>query len=147
MPGDRATNCDVEEDQIRSVATATPVEVSHLGDQFVAGIESAQPPIPSLGRPGRAVGHRVVVTGFRSDQGRFGERMLAMREVRYTDIEVANPSTPRQRQDAAQRHADAEVGDDEEAISVRVEDTGTRVGDDSRLWWHVTYEVIPKRRS
>lgn len=70
-----------------------------------------------------------------------------MPDVRHTDVEVANPSTLQQRQDAAQRQADAEVGDEEEAINVRIGDTGTRVGDDSRLWWPVTYEVIPKRRS
>jgi hypothetical protein len=58
--------------------------------------------------------------------------------VLHTDVEVVNPSTLQQRQDAAQRQADAEVGDEEEAINVRIGDTGTRVGDDSRLWWPVT---------
>jgi hypothetical protein len=64
-----------------------------------------------------------------------------MPEVRYTDIDIANPSTLQQRVVAAQRQADGEVADGEEAVNLRVGDKGTRMGDDSRLWWPVTYEV------
>jgi hypothetical protein len=67
-----------------------------------------------------------------------------MSEVRYTDVEMANPSTAQQRQMAAQRQADTEVGDADEAVNVRLGDVGTRVGDDSRLWWSVSFEVISK---
>jgi hypothetical protein len=64
-----------------------------------------------------------------------------MPEVRYTDMNMANPSTLQQRVSAAQRQADGEVADDEEAMNLRVGDKGTQMGDDSRLWWPVTYEV------
>lgn len=67
-----------------------------------------------------------------------------MSEVRHTDIEMANPSTPRQRIDAAQRRATSEVAHHKQAVNVRVGSKGTQVGDDSRLWWPVTYEVVPK---
>jgi hypothetical protein len=67
--------------------------------------------------------------------------MVFMSDVRHTDVEVRNPSTPAQRLDAAQRQAAAEVADDEEAINVEVGDKGTQTGDDSRLWWPVTYRV------
>ncbi len=64
-----------------------------------------------------------------------------MSEVRHTDIEMANPSTLQQRIHTAQRQAGQEVADGECAVDVRVGDTGTQTGDDSRLWWPVTYEV------
>lgn len=67
-----------------------------------------------------------------------------MSETRHTDVEVASPSTQRQRIDAAQRQADSEVAEDERADNVRVGDKGTQMGDDSRLWWPVTYEVTRK---
>jgi hypothetical protein len=51
--------------------------------------------------------------------------MLSMSDVRHTDVEVQNPSTLQQRQDAAQRQADREVADDEEAVNVRIGNTGT----------------------
>jgi hypothetical protein len=64
-----------------------------------------------------------------------------MPEVRHTDMNMANPSTLQQRVDAAQRQADGEVADGEEVVNLRVGDKGTRMGDDCRLWWPVTYEV------
>ena len=64
-----------------------------------------------------------------------------MPEVRHTDIEVANPSTAQARIAMARLQADGEVADDEQVVNVRVGDTGTRMGDDSRLWWPVTYEA------
>jgi hypothetical protein len=70
-----------------------------------------------------------------------------MPDVRHTDVEMAEPSTRQQRRDAAQRAADAEIGDDQQAVNVVVAEVGTRVGDDSRMWWEVTYEVIDKPRS
>jgi hypothetical protein len=68
-----------------------------------------------------------------------------MLDVQHTDVEVANPSTPQERQDAAQRQADSEVGAAQEAINVCAGDAGTRMGDDSRLWWPVSYEVVARR--
>jgi hypothetical protein len=68
-----------------------------------------------------------------------------MPEVRHTDIEMANPSTRRQRIDAAQRQANNEIAEHEEAVNLRVGDKGTQMGDDSRLWWPVTYEVRQRR--
>jgi hypothetical protein len=67
-----------------------------------------------------------------------------MPDVRHTDINVANPSTPQQRIDAGHRQADGEVTDDEAVAKLRVSAKGTQMGDDSRLWWAVTYEVEPK---
>ena len=67
-----------------------------------------------------------------------------MPNVRHTDIEMRNPSTPQARIDAARRQADAEVDDDEQVVNLRVGDKGTQMGDDSMLWWPVTYEVIRK---
>lgn len=67
-----------------------------------------------------------------------------MRDVRATDVEVANPSRLQQRLDAAQRQADAEVGVDEVAVNVRITGTATRMGEDHTLRWPVTYEVEPK---
>ena len=67
-----------------------------------------------------------------------------MPDIRHTDINVANPSTPQQRTDAGHRQADDEVTDDEIVANLRVGATGTQMGDDSRLWWPVTYEVEPK---
>jgi hypothetical protein len=64
-----------------------------------------------------------------------------MPEVRHTDIEVANPSTLPQRIQAAQRQASSEVADDERPVNLSVGDKGTQLGDDSRLWWSLTYEV------
>ena len=69
-----------------------------------------------------------------------------MLDVRHTDVEVPNPSTPGQRLDAARRQTDAEVEDDEEVVNVEVGDKGTQTGDDSKLWWPVTYEVQTRRR-
>jgi hypothetical protein len=67
-----------------------------------------------------------------------------MPEVRHTDIEMANPSTGQQRIEAAQRRADSEVADEERAVNLRVGATGTQMGDDSRLWWPVNYQVETK---
>jgi hypothetical protein len=67
--------------------------------------------------------------------------MFTMPDVRHTDVEVQHPSSPQQRLDAARRQAAAEILADEEAVNVRVGDTGTRTGDDSKMWWPVTYEV------
>ena len=64
-----------------------------------------------------------------------------MPEVRQTDIEVVNPSTVHQRIEAAHRQASCEVTAEEWAVDVRVGETATQMGDDSRLWWPVTYEV------
>lgn len=69
-----------------------------------------------------------------------------MYEVRHTDVEMKNPSTPAQRFDAAQRQTAAEVADDEEVVNVEVGDKGTQTGDDSKLWWPVTYQVHTRRR-
>ena len=68
-----------------------------------------------------------------------------MSEVRYTDVEVANPSTVAQRLAVAHRQADAEIGEDEQVVHLQVGGRGTQMGDDSRSWWAVTYEVSPKR--
>jgi hypothetical protein len=67
-----------------------------------------------------------------------------MPDVRHTDIELPNPSTPQQRIVAARRQADGEVGPDEQVVTLRVGDKGVQMGDDSRLWWPVTYEVTRK---
>jgi hypothetical protein len=64
-----------------------------------------------------------------------------MPEVRQTDVEVPNPSTAQQRIDAARRQADHEVTADERVVNLRVGDKGVQMGDDSSLWWPVTYEV------
>jgi hypothetical protein len=72
--------------------------------------------------------------------------MVFMSDVRHTDVEVQNPSTLQQRLEAAQRQAAAEVADDEEAVNVEVGEKGTQTGDDSKLWWPVTYQVLPRRR-
>jgi hypothetical protein len=67
-----------------------------------------------------------------------------MPDVRHTDIEMPNPSTPQQRIVAARRQADGEVGPDEQVVTLRVGGKGVQMGDDSRLWWPVTYEVTRK---
>lgn len=66
--------------------------------------------------------------------------------MRHTDVEVPNPSTLQQRQDAARRQAFVEVGYDEEVTNVHIGETGTQMGDDSQLWWPVTYGVRPTPR-
>lgn len=69
-----------------------------------------------------------------------------MRDVRRTDVEVANPSRLQQRLDAAQRQADGEVGAEEAAINVRITGRATRMGEDYTLWWPVSYEVESRPR-
>jgi hypothetical protein len=68
-----------------------------------------------------------------------------MPDVRQTDIQMRNPSTLQARIDAARRQADGEVAKDEHAVNLRVGDKGTQMGDDSTLWWPVTYEVTRVR--
>jgi hypothetical protein len=58
---------------------------------------------------------------------------------------MRNPSTLHARIDAARRQADGEVADDEHVVNLRVGDKGTQKGDDSTLWWLVTYEVTRVR--
>jgi hypothetical protein len=64
-----------------------------------------------------------------------------MTDVRHTDIQMRNPSTIRERLDAARRQAQSEVAADEYLSHLRVGHKGTQMGDDSMLWWPVTYEV------
>ncbi|WP_284235980.1 hypothetical protein [Mycobacterium antarcticum] len=62
--------------------------------------------------------------------------------VKHTSVEVGNPSRYAQRLEAAQRHADSEVGQDQRAVDVDVARTGATPGGDDTLWWPVTYEVV-----
>ena len=72
--------------------------------------------------------------------------MNVMGLIRRTSVEVGNPSRLAQRLEAAQRQADSEVGEDQQAINVAVARIGaTHHGEDS-LWWPVTYEVVSRPR-
>jgi hypothetical protein len=50
-------------------------------------------------------------------------------------------SGAQQRIDTARRQADREVTADERVVHLRVGDKGAQMGDDSTLWWPVTYEA------
>jgi hypothetical protein len=68
-----------------------------------------------------------------------------MPDMRHTDIQLRDPSTLQERIDAARRQAECEVAEDEHVVNLRIGDRGTQMGDDSMLWWSVTYEVTRKR--
>jgi hypothetical protein len=73
------------------------------------------------------------------------DRGRVMPDMRHTDIQLRDPSTLQERIDAARRQAECEVAEDEYVVHLRIGDRGTQMGDDSMLWWPVTYEVTRKR--